>query len=136
MPHYNVVFNITWSCHGCQIDFLLYVNCKQPQYNMVSLITQSLPMDPKDSSIIRTKVDLYLNLKTSYIDITKTCPCNNREIFIAIKMKIFDIFLIFAQNIDCGCMLEPPHRGSSNEYPQSMLWSKNRYTPAYPCFTI
>ena len=24
--------------------------------------------------------------------------------------KIFDIFLIFAQNIDCGYMLEPPRR--------------------------
>ena len=53
--------------------------------------------------------------------------------------KSFDIFLIFAQNIDCGCMLEPPCRGGSNEYPQSMFWSKNKnikYTPAYPSFTI
>ena len=32
-------------------------------------------------------------------------------------MKISDIFLIFAQNIDCGYMLEPPRRGGSNEYP-------------------
>ena len=41
-----------------------------------------------------------------------------------------DIFLIFAQNIDCSV---------SNEYPQSMFWSKNkknRYTPAYPSFTV
>ena len=53
--------------------------------------------------------------------------------------KKFDIFLIFAQNIDCGYKLEPPHRGGSNEYPQSMFWSKNkknRYTPAYPRFAI
>ena len=30
-------------------------------------------------------------------------------------------------------------RGGSNEYPQSMFWSKNKknsYTPAYPSFTI
>ena len=61
-----------------------------------------------------------------------------------LKMKIFtgkkfDIFLIFAQNIDCGYTLEPPRRGGSNEYPQYMFWSKNkknRYTPAYPSFTI
>ena len=32
-----------------------------------------------------------------------------------------DIFLIFAQNIDCGYTLEPPRRGGSNEYPQSMF---------------
>ena len=38
----------------------------------------------------------------------------------------FVIFLIFAQNIDCGYTLEPPRRGGSNEYPQSMFWSKNK----------
>ena len=27
----------------------------------------------------------------------------------------------FAKNIDCGYSLEPPHRGDSNEYPQSMF---------------
>ena len=50
---------------------------------------------------------------------------------------------MFAQNIDCEYLLEPPHqpprRGGSNEYPQSMLWSKNkknRYTPAYSSFAI
>ena len=50
--------------------------------------------------------------------------------FLALKnenflLKIFDIFLIFAQNIDCGYKLEPPRRGGSNEYPQSMFCSKN-----------
>ena len=36
-------------------------------------------------------------------------------------------------------MLEQPRRGGSNEYPQSMFWSKNKknsYTPAYPSFTV
>ena len=42
------------------------------------------------------------------------------------QLKIFDIFLIFAQNIDCGYTLEPPRRGGSNVYPQSMFWSKIR----------
>ena len=53
--------------------------------------------------------------------------------------KKIDIFLIFAQNIDCGYKLEPPRRGGSNECPQSMFWSKNkenRYTPANPSFSI
>ena len=55
------------------------------------------------------------------------------------QYKIYDIFLIFAQNIDCGYTLEPSRRGGSNEYPQSMFWSKNkknRYTPANPSLTI
>ena len=71
-------------------------------------------------------------------------PMQYTEIFEAVKnenfqWKFLDIFLIFAQNIDCGYTLEPPWRGGSNEYPQSMFWSKNkknRYTPAYPSFTI
>ena len=53
------------------------------------------------------------------------------------QMKIFDIFLIFAQNTDCGYTLEPPQRADSNEYPQSMFWSKNKknmYTRVNPLF--
>ena len=37
------------------------------------------------------------------------------------QMKNSDIFHISAQNIDCGYSLEPPRRGGSNEYPQSMF---------------
>ena len=47
-------------------------------------------------------------------------------------MKNCNIFLIFAQNIDCGYTLEPPQWGGSNEYPQSMFWSKNK-KKVYPC---
>ena len=53
--------------------------------------------------------------------------------------KNYDIFRISAQNIDCGCSLEPPRRGSSNEYPKSMFWAEIRkimYTPVNPSFTI
>ena len=52
--------------------------------------------------------------------------------------KTPDIFHISAQNIDCGYSLEPPRWGGSNEYPQSMLFSKIRtimYTPVNPSFT-
>ena len=60
------------------------------------------------------------------------------------KMKIFrektsDIFHISAQNIDCGYALEPPQRGGTNEYLQSMLWAEIRkimYTLVNPSFTI
>ena len=34
---------------------------------------------------------------------------------------VYIIFLISIQNIDCGYLLEPPRRGGSNEYPQSMF---------------
>ena len=60
------------------------------------------------------------------ICITKTCPCNIQRIFSVPKIENFTrkmliFFLFFAQNIDCGYMLEPPQRGGSNEYPQSMF---------------
>ena len=53
--------------------------------------------------------------------------------------KNSDIFYIPAQNIDCGYPLEPPRRGGSNEYPQTLFFSKIRkivYTPVNPSFTI
>ena len=37
---------------------------------------------------------------------------------------VYNIFLISAKNIDCGYSLEPPLRGGSNEYPQSMFWAE------------
>ena len=43
-----------------------------------------------------------------------------------LKKKKKDILLVFSQNIDCGYNLEPPRRGISNEYLQSMFWTKKR----------
>ena len=49
------------------------------------------------------------------------------------QKKNSDIFHISAQNMACGYSLDPPRRGGSNEYPQSMFFfSKIRkimYTP-------
>ena len=81
---------------------------------------------------------------TLLVSITKICPCKKLIFCEVVKIenlqsKNVDIFLIFAQNINCGFTLEPPRQGGSNEYPQSMFWSKNkknRYTLAYPSFTI
>ena len=75
----------------------------------------------------------YANMSVPYIAIFHGCKNDN------FQMKIFDIFLIFALNIDCGYTLEPPQRGGSNEYPQSMFWSKNKknmYTRVNPTFSI
>ena len=53
------------------------------------------------------------------------------------KLKKFsdkkaDIFRISAQNIDCVYSLEPPRRGGSNGYPQSMFLSRNKTNNIYP----
>ena len=42
-------------------------------------------------------------------------------VLIKISRFIIIIFLIIAQNIDCGYTLEPPSRGGFNEHPQSMF---------------
>ena len=50
-----------------------------------------------------------------------------------------DILNIFTQNVDCGYTLEPPRRGVSNMYPQSMFWIKNKKnlnTPVNPDYII
>ena len=46
--------------------------------------------------------------------------------------KNSEIFHISAQNIDCGYSLEPPCRGGSDEYPQSMFLSRNKKNNVYP----
>ena len=43
------------------------------------------------------------------------------------------VFHISVQNIDCGYSLEPPCRGGSNKYPQSMFLSRNKKNSVYPC---
>ena len=45
------------------------------------------------------------------------------------KIRIFFIFLL--KNMDCGYSLEPPRRGGSNEYPQSMFLNRNKNNNVY-----
>ena len=52
------------------------------------------------------------------------------------QIKNSDTFHIPAQNIDCGYSLEPPRRGVSYEYTQSMFFRKIMNTPVNPSFTI
>ena len=54
-------------------------------------------------------------------------------------MKNSKFFQISAQNVDYGYSLEPPRRGGSNKYPQSMFWAEIRkimYIPVNLSFTI
>ena len=55
--------------------------------------------------------------KHAYSNILKILPPKNEDF----QIKSSDIFHISARNKDCGYSLEPPCRGNSNEYPQSMF---------------
>ena len=57
-------------------------------------------------------------LKHAYSNILKILQ-TKKENF---QIKNSDIFHTSAQNIDCGYSLEPPRRGGSYEYPQSMFF--------------
>ena len=64
--------------------------------------------------------------KHAYSNILKILPPKHENF----QIKNTDIFLISAQNIDCGYSLE---------YPQSMFLSRNKkimYTPVNPSFTV
>ena len=77
-----------------------------------------------------------LHYENTPIQIYRKFHLQNLKIF---RYKNSDIFHTSAQNIDCGYSLEPPRRGGSNEYPQSMFWAeiwKIMYTSVNPSFTI
>ena len=65
-----------------------------------------------------------------YYSITKTYLYNFDPLkphFYLVKQGFTGVYIIFlssVQNIDCGYSLEPPRRGGSNEYPQSMFWAE------------
>ena len=91
---------------------------------VVEVTTIRLP-SPYDLSCwwdVKPQINQQHSHDRSWFTISKTYPHNVTEIFKVVKkMKILsgknDIFLIFAQNIDCGY---------TNEYPQSMFWIKNK----------
>ena len=84
-----------------------------------------------------TKTQISLHIRAvwsetslSACSITKTCLYNIDPLkphFYIVKLGftgVYIIFLISVQNIDCGYSLEPPRRGGSNVYPQSMFWAE------------
>ena len=78
-------------------------------------------------SPISVYLDIYVLILALIIrnSLQKLAHTIYRDYFLALKIEHFDIFNIFAQNIDFGYSFESPRRGGSNEYPPSMFWIKN-----------
>ena len=115
IPHEKIVDSNFLSCPS-YAPFLSYVPLKSKFENFVCKISKKV-----------------FELVPSYlVYIRKTCPCNVYPLkphFYIVKLGYTGIYLFFLfllQDIDCGYSLEPPRRGGSNEYPQSMSWSKNK----------
>ena len=71
-----------------------------------------------------------LHYKNTPIQICRKFHLQKSENF---QIKNSDSFHISAQNIDCGYPIEPPRRGGSIEYPQSMFLSRYKKNNVYPC---
>ena len=85
---------------------------------------------PKVADLEKLHSIHYENTPIQYIE---NFTSKNWEFF-QIKTMIFFIFLLKTY---CGYSLEPHRRGGSNEYPQSMFWTKIRqimFTPVNPNF--
>ena len=102
-------------CSEWWLSFVLIIGI------LCSVFTLSLQTGKPEHTVYITKTGLF-----KYIENFTT----KNENF---QIKNSDIFHISDQNIDCGYSLEPPRRGGSNEYPQSMFLSKNKNINVYPC---
>ena len=74
----------------------------------------------KNIRIFYLKIFISLR-KHAYSNILTILPPKNENF----QMKNSGSFHISVLNIDCGYSLEPPRKGGSNEYPQSMFLSRN-----------
>ena len=117
------------SCHLMNSSLcknLIFFCINQQNWKHRFLECWQLPTEP---SIIQFRQDIKLHLHLLHF-ITKTYLYNFDPLkphFYIVKLGITGVyisFLISAQNIDCGYLLELPHRGSSNEYLQSMFWAE------------
>ena len=81
----------------------------------------------------KAQISLYIHQyvlwKHAYSNILKILQIKKENF----QIKNSDIFHISAQNIDFGYLLESPHWGGSNKYPQSMFLSRNKKNNIYPC---
>ena len=103
-----------------RISFVIFVDILWHPIEVANITTMDeQPVDKMFRQALR---------KHTYSSILKNLPPKKWKF----SDKNSDIFHISAQNIDCGYSLEPPRRGGSNEYPQSMFLSRNMKNNVYP----
>ena len=124
--------------------------CAQRRFSIVCATTKSdLSLHDslwlaKNQTRLKTDSDIHVHNENTPIQIYRKFHLQKLKISDKKKKQkkkknIFFLFYISAQNIDCGYSLEPPRRGGSYEYPQSMFLvviRKIMYTPVNPSFTI
>ena len=91
------------------------------KYICTSWKTFKNSMDVQEEPITKTRLFIFIYIENFA---TKNWKFSDKK---------SDMFHISAQNINCGYPSEPPRRGGSNEYPQSMFLSRNKKNNVYPC---
>ena len=102
------------------------INSLLTAYSNWALYSWLLAFILRSSSANKKQKIHYANTPLQYTAIFHGCKN------VHFQMKFFNIFLIFAQNIDCGYTLEPPQWGSSNAYHNLCFRAKIR-KKVYPC---
>ena len=123
IPHTHVRFLYSMPCFG-----FIQVTCNKFLLRASDLQALSFIRNAIQDTVQAMKnIDrLTDNMPMQYTAIFHDCKNGN------FSVKKSNIFLIFAQNIDRGYTLEPPHQ-------QSMFNSKNKkiiYTPVNPSYSI
>ena len=124
------VFSL-YDSFGREIAFqTLISSCAQPRENNDWRVGRDGPCQCQSACALFAQSDKALTLrKHAYSNLLKILQPKQENF----PIKKSDIFHISSQNIDCGYSFELPHRGGSNEYPQSMFFNKIRKNNVYPC---
>ena len=131
MCNLNVIVVLDFICRDLYLLFAILFSSKYQNsifYQHMRPKSGLKSPRPLVEGVPNLQVDLLDYLKQSLVSyITKTCPCNVYPLephFYIVKLGFAGVYLFFLfllQNIDCGYSLEPPRRGGSNVYPQSMF---------------
>ena len=117
--NYSIVFSV-FSASFSRIGYTCKINRHSLEGRQLLLLLLCLPTHQgRSENITKTRLFKY----TEHF-------ANRKRKF---SNKNADIFHISAQNIECEYSLEPPRRGGSNEYHQSMFSSRIKKNNICPC---
>ena len=128
---FNSWLVLAWSAFVCLRKWNVCQTGFRPVRLCKALKTKTSQMKASTNLLKRRDPDMWR------FPITKTRLFKYIENSTSINWKFSDKKLWYfhnsAQNIDRENSLEPPRRGGSNEYPQSMFLSRNKKNNVYPC---
>ena len=107
-----------------------FLDCKLGRYILINDIQNGITL--RGFAVFNVRVGPVPGVTPTWIRITLTNPHNEHPFIPFLKQGkvrftwVFIIFRILTSNIDCWYSLEPPCRGGSNKYPQSIFGEKLR----------